>query len=161
MGVGIIHLFVGRSAVNMWSVLFHRWKWVSILHLPSKPSLQPPCSLKRVGCLHTSVSTSGLLHANVWKSGFPFPGFAWNIRCILRTCLVLYVVLCGQFTLLLLACLDFSCRFIFWIRIQHFTSVIFFVFPSIIHHGVRESVHRETIMKVTNKMQLYRLIYYS
>jgi len=26
---------------------------------------------------------------------------------------------------------------------------------------VRESVHRDTIMKVTNKMQLYRLIYYS
>ena len=28
-------------------------------------------------------------------------------------------------------------------------------------HDVHESVHRETIMKVTNKMQLYRLIYYS
>ena len=26
---------------------------------------------------------------------------------------------------------------------------------------VYESVHRDTIMKVTNKMQLYRLIYYS
>ena len=26
---------------------------------------------------------------------------------------------------------------------------------------VHESVHRDTIMKVTNKMQLYRLIYYS
>jgi hypothetical protein len=26
---------------------------------------------------------------------------------------------------------------------------------------VRESVHRDTIMKVTNKMQLYRFIYYS
>ena len=26
---------------------------------------------------------------------------------------------------------------------------------------VRESVHRDIIMKVTNKMQLYRLIYYS
>jgi hypothetical protein len=28
-------------------------------------------------------------------------------------------------------------------------------------HDVHESVHRETIMKVTNKMQLYTLIYYS
>jgi len=28
-------------------------------------------------------------------------------------------------------------------------------------HDVHESVHRDTIMKVTNKMQLYRLIYYS
>ena len=28
-------------------------------------------------------------------------------------------------------------------------------------HDVHESVHRETIMKVTNKMQLYKLIYYS
>ena len=27
--------------------------------------------------------------------------------------------------------------------------------------GVYETVHRNTIMKVTNKMQLYRLIYYS
>jgi hypothetical protein len=27
--------------------------------------------------------------------------------------------------------------------------------------GVHESVHRDTIMKVTNKMQLNRLIYYS
>jgi len=26
---------------------------------------------------------------------------------------------------------------------------------------IHESVHRDTIMKVTNKMQLYRLIYYS
>jgi len=26
---------------------------------------------------------------------------------------------------------------------------------------VRESVHRDTIMKITNKMQLYRLIYFS
>ena len=26
---------------------------------------------------------------------------------------------------------------------------------------VHESVHRDAIMKVTNKMQLYRLIYYS
>jgi len=26
---------------------------------------------------------------------------------------------------------------------------------------VRESVHRDTIVKVTNKMQLYRLIYFS
>jgi len=26
---------------------------------------------------------------------------------------------------------------------------------------VHHSVHRDTIMKVTNKMQLYRLIYYS
>jgi hypothetical protein len=26
---------------------------------------------------------------------------------------------------------------------------------------VRESVHRDTIMKATNKMQLYRLVYYS
>jgi len=26
---------------------------------------------------------------------------------------------------------------------------------------VYESVHRDTIMKITNKMQLYRLIYYS
>jgi len=26
--------------------------------------------------------------------------------------------------------------------------------------GVRESVHRDMIMTVTNKMQLYRLIYY-
>jgi hypothetical protein len=26
---------------------------------------------------------------------------------------------------------------------------------------VHESVHRDTIMKITNKMQLYRLIYYS
>jgi len=26
---------------------------------------------------------------------------------------------------------------------------------------VRESVHRDTIVKMTNKMQLYRLIYYS
>jgi hypothetical protein len=26
---------------------------------------------------------------------------------------------------------------------------------------VRESVHRDTIMKVTNKMQLYRLIYFT
>jgi len=26
---------------------------------------------------------------------------------------------------------------------------------------VHESVYRDTIMKVTNKMQLYRLIYYS
>ena len=29
------------------------------------------------------------------------------------------------------------------------------------HFDVHESVHRDTIMKVTNKMQLYRLIYYS
>jgi hypothetical protein len=28
-------------------------------------------------------------------------------------------------------------------------------------HNVYESVHRATIMKLTNKMQLYRLIYYS
>ena len=27
--------------------------------------------------------------------------------------------------------------------------------------NVHKSVHRDTIMKVTNKMQLYRLIYYS
>ena len=28
-------------------------------------------------------------------------------------------------------------------------------------HDLHESVHRDIIMKVTNKMQLYRLIYYS
>jgi len=28
-------------------------------------------------------------------------------------------------------------------------------------HDVHEFVHRDTIMKVTNKMQLYKLIYYS
>jgi hypothetical protein len=26
---------------------------------------------------------------------------------------------------------------------------------------IHESVHRDTVMKITNKMQLYRLIYYS
>jgi len=31
---------------------------------------------------------------------------------------------------------------------------------NIVRHDVHESVHRDTIVKVTNKMQLYRLIYY-
>ena len=30
-----------------------------------------------------------------------------------------------------------------------------------IEFDVHESVHRDIIMKITNKMQLYRLIYYS
>jgi len=36
-------------------------------------------------------------------------------------------------------------------------------FPDIYEHGleVHESVHHDMIMKVTNKMQLYRLIYHS
>ena len=33
--------------------------------------------------------------------------------------------------------------------------------PSSYQLEVHESVHRDTIVKVTNKMQLYRLIYYS
>ena len=32
---------------------------------------------------------------------------------------------------------------------------------SITQHDVHESAHRDMIMKVTNKMQLYRLIYYT
>ena len=34
-------------------------------------------------------------------------------------------------------------------------------FNSLLQLDVYESVHRDTIMKVTNEMQLYRLIYYS
>ena len=45
------------------------------------------------------------------------------------------------------------------------TIVIIYVFWSIKRlfylFDVHESVHRDTIMKVTNKMQLCRLIYYS
>ena len=133
-GVGIIHLFVGRSAVNMWSVLFHRWKWVSILHLPSKPSPQTPCSLKRVGCQHACVSTSGLSHANVWKFAFPFPGFAWNIRCILHTCLILYVVLYDHFTLLLLACLDsLVASFFFKLKFSILLPTVIYIFSFFLH----------------------------
>jgi len=36
-----------------------------------------------------------------------------------------------------------------------------FVVAILITHYVRESVHRDTFMKATNKMELYRLIYYS
>ena len=34
-------------------------------------------------------------------------------------------------------------------------------FANTTKRDVHESVHRDMIMKVTNKMQLYRLIYYS
>jgi len=49
------------------------------------------------------------------------------------------------------------------ILITKYTNVVFdgiykrFVYSLYVH----ESVHRDTIMKVVNKMQLYRLIYYS
>jgi len=45
---------------------------------------------------------------------------------------------------------------------SHFTWMVSKqMFPEKIWFDIHESMHRDMIMKVTNKMQLYRLIYYS
>jgi hypothetical protein len=68
--------------------------------------------------------------------------------------------------------LSVRCFFIFFL----FASVFFFVLHWLLtfalpasnvrglqvnYLDVHESVHRDTVLKLTNKMQLYRLIYYS